>query len=284
MRSFAEVCAGPHRVQGTKEVTMTVEQIRPDVVIGNVGFRPATERQVVDEVVRACSRGEGGWMITANVDILRKLQQPGVRSLADEASFVLADGMPVLWASRLRGQRLPERVAGSSLIWSLAEAAAEHGLSIYLLGGAQGVAARAGAVLADCYPTLRIAGCYSPPIGFEATPEGRAEIAERVQCAGPDLIFCGFGFPKQERVIATLRPVLPAAWYVGCGAAIPFVAGTLRRAPRWMQVSGLEWVHRLALEPRRLFRRYVVDDIPFAVALLLRAGREGIRSWGRRRV
>jgi N-acetylglucosaminyldiphosphoundecaprenol N-acetyl-beta-D-mannosaminyltransferase len=256
---------------------MDVERTGSDVVIGNVGFRPATERQVVAEVVRARSRGEGGWMITANVDILRKLQQPAVRQLADKATFVLADGMPVLWASWLRGQRLPERVAGSSLIWSLTEAAAEHGLSVYLLGGAPGVAEQAGAVLAERHPSLPVAGSYSPPFGADSTPEGRAEIADRVRVANPDIVFCGFGFPKQERVIEDLRPVLPGAWYVGCGAAIAFVAGAERRAPRWMQVSGLEWVHRLAREPRRLFRRYVIDDIPFAVKLLGSAATEGIR-------
>lgn len=253
-----------------------------EVAVGGVRFRSVTERQVVDEVVRARLRGEGGWILTANVDIVRALRQPDVRPLADEATLVLADGMPVLWASRLLGRPLPERVAGSSLIWSLTAAAAAHGLSVYLLGGAAGVAARAGAVLAERHPTLRVAGCYSPPFGYEATPAGRAEIVERVSAAGPDIVFSGFGFPKQERVIRMLRPALPAAWYVGCGAAIPFVAGTARRAPRWMQAAGLEWVHRLAREPRRLFRRYLVDDLPFAVALLAGAAGEGVRQRLRR--
>jgi N-acetylglucosaminyldiphosphoundecaprenol N-acetyl-beta-D-mannosaminyltransferase len=94
-------------------------------------------------------------------------------------------------------------------------------------------------------------------------------IAAKLAQAKPDIVFVGLGFPKQERVIAALAPGLPAAWFIGCGAAIPFAAGTLTRAPHWMQRLGLEWAHRLISEPRRLFRRYLVDDLPFAARLII---------------
>ncbi len=173
---------------------------------------------------------------------------------------------------------------GSDLIWSLSAAMAGAGRSVYLLGGEPGTAERAEAVLRGRHPGLALAGHLSPSFGFDGRGEEYDAVCDEVTAANPDLVFVGFGFPKQERVIARLRPRLPRTWFMGCGAAIGFVAGVHSRAPGWMQDSGLEWVHRLALEPRRLMRRYLVDDVPFAVRLLagsalrrLRAGAGGAR-------
>jgi N-acetylglucosaminyldiphosphoundecaprenol N-acetyl-beta-D-mannosaminyltransferase len=160
-------------------------------------------------------------------------------------------------------------VAGASLIFTLSEAAAASGKSVYLLGGEPGVPARAAAALRRRYPGLLVAGVHSPPFGFEREPGEIEAIAARLARAQPDIVFVGLGFPKQERLIAAVAPALPAAWFIGCGAAIPFAAGALPRAPHWMQPLGLEWVHRLISEPRRLFRRYLMDDVPFALRLLL---------------
>ena len=160
-------------------------------------------------------------------------------------------------------------MAGASLIFSLSEAAAASGKSVYLLGGEPGVPARAAAALGRRYPGLLVAGVHSPPFGFEREPGEVEAIAARLARAKPDIVFVGLGFPKQERLIAAVAPGLPGAWFIGCGAAIPFAAGTLPRAPHWMQRLGLEWVHRLASEPRRLFRRYLTDDVPFALRLLV---------------
>ncbi|MFI5937432.1 WecB/TagA/CpsF family glycosyltransferase [Actinoplanes sp. NPDC051494] len=194
------------------------------------------------------------------------------------SEIVVADGKPLIWASRIAGHPLPARVPGSDLIWSLSAAMADAGRSVYLLGGEPGTSERAEEVLRERLPHLKIAGNLSPAFGFDTRPEEYAEVCDEVAGAAPDVVFAGFGFPKQERVIERLRPRLPRTWFMGCGAAIGFVAGAHSRAPGWMQDTGLEWVHRLAMEPRRLMRRYLVDDAPFAVRLLAGSARERLRG------
>jgi N-acetylglucosaminyldiphosphoundecaprenol N-acetyl-beta-D-mannosaminyltransferase len=175
----------------------------------------------------------------------------------------------MVWGAKLRGTPVPERVTGASLILSLTQAAAQEGRSVYLLGGAAGVPEQARAALCHRYPTLIVAGAEAPPLGFDGTAAGIDAVCARVAAAAPDIVYVGLGFPKQERLIARLAPAVPSSWFVGCGAAISFAAGTLRRAPRWMQQAGLEWLFRLASEPRRLAHRYLIDDVPCAALLLL---------------
>lgn len=244
--------------------------------VGGLHFDRLTEAQVVEHVIAAAAGGRGGWVATPNIDICRSVRaEPGYRELVAGASLVVPDGMPLLWAARLLGDPLPERVTGASLIFSLSKAAARAGCPVYLLGGGPGVPQRAGEELRRRYPGLIVAGADSPPLGFDTTPDGLELVRERIARAvpGPGIVFVGLGFPKQERLIANLAPHFPSGWFVGCGAAIPFAAGTLPRAPRWMQQCGLEWLFRLGSEPRRLFRRYMVHDLPFALALLADSAR-----------
>ncbi|MGH3737277.1 MAG: WecB/TagA/CpsF family glycosyltransferase [Micromonosporaceae bacterium] len=248
---------------------------RRRVELGGVAFHPMREAEAVRYVIAALERGEGGTVVTPNVDILRQVRRdPAAGHLVRSASLVLADGMPVVWASHLARSPLPARVAGSDLIWSLCAAAAAAGRSIYLLGGAPGapsVSQRAAESLVDRYPGLTVAGADSPPYGFDAQPEGVAPVVAAALAADPDIVFVGLGFPRQERLITHLAAALPGTWFVGCGASLAFAAGEVRRAPRWMRRTGLEWLHRLASEPRRLFRRYVVHDLPYAARLLTSA-------------
>jgi N-acetylglucosaminyldiphosphoundecaprenol N-acetyl-beta-D-mannosaminyltransferase len=190
--------------------------------------------------------------------------------------MLVADGMPLIWASRLQRTPLPERVCGSNLIWSLSEAAAGAGLSIYLLGGADDTAEQAGRILTSHFANLRIAGTYYPPYGFEKDPAELARMSEAIERAAPDIVFVALGFPKGERLIDHLRRHRPQAWWIGVGISFSFVCGHVSRAPKWMQRTGLEWLHRLLKEPRRLIKRYLIDDIPFAFRLLW-------RSFGERR-
>jgi N-acetylglucosaminyldiphosphoundecaprenol N-acetyl-beta-D-mannosaminyltransferase len=228
-----------------------------------------TEQQVVASVLAALGQGQGGWLATLNTDICQGARRdPRLAALLATASLRVPDGMPLLWAARLRGEPLPERVTGASLIFSLSAAAAEQGRRVYLLGAGPGVAERAAVRLGQRYPGLVVAGTDSPPLGFDATPAGIAAVREKVAAADPDLVFVGLGCPKQERLIAQLAPAAPATWFVACGAAIDFAAGQVARAPAWMQRAGLEWLFRLATEPRRLAGRYLVDDLPFAARLL----------------
>jgi N-acetylglucosaminyldiphosphoundecaprenol N-acetyl-beta-D-mannosaminyltransferase len=243
------------------------------VTLDGVTFDAVTEEQAVALVRQALDRGEGGRILTPNVDILRQDPAP---FLAD-ATLVVADGMPIVWASRLAGTPLPERVAGSSLIWSLSRGLALDGRSVFLLGGrAAGRcdgpdgAQRAAARLEQACPGLRVAG-LSPPFGFVADARLFEAVRDEVLAAAPDLVFVGIGFPRQEVIISRLRRLLPATWFLGCGAAIDFVAGDRNRAPRWMQRGGLEWLHRLGTEPGRLADRYLRHDARYAARLLANA-------------
>jgi N-acetylglucosaminyldiphosphoundecaprenol N-acetyl-beta-D-mannosaminyltransferase len=238
--------------------------------VAGLDFDALSEEQVVARIVGDLRDGQGGWVVTPNIDICRRISRdPAAGDLVSRASLVVADGMPLVWAARLRGQPLPERVAGASLIFTLSAAAAVHGKSVYLLGGAPGVPERAGAELARRCPGLVVAGVDAPPAGFDLEPDELAAVRKTLAEARPDIVYVGLGFPKQERVIAALAADLPAAWFIGCGAAIPFAAGALPRAPQRLQRLGLEWAYRLASEPRRLFRRYLVDDLPFALRLII---------------
>jgi hypothetical protein len=129
---------------------------------------------------------------------------------------------------------------------------------------------------------LNVGGSYAPPIGFDATAGGIDAVCEKLVSARPDIVYVGLGFPKQERLITRLAPALGGSWFVGCGAAIPFAAGVVPRAPGWMQQAGLEWLFRLAGEPRRLCRRYLIDDLPFAVMLLASCAAERLTRRGER--
>jgi N-acetylglucosaminyldiphosphoundecaprenol N-acetyl-beta-D-mannosaminyltransferase len=237
--------------------------------LAGLAFNRLTETQVIEHILEALRLGLGGWLVNPNIDVCRlATREPDVRDLISGASLLLADGMPLLWATSLRGDPLPGRVAGGSLILSLTGAAAESGRSIYLLGGASGVPERAAEELRSRYPALKVAGTDAPPVGFDATDDGIEAVRARLAAAAPDIVYVGLGCPKQERLIARLVPSFPATWFVASGAAIPYAAKVLPRAPRWMQQAGLSWLFRLAHEPRRLFKRYVIHDLPFAGRLL----------------
>ncbi|OBG75504.1 glycosyltransferase [Mycobacterium sp. E1214] len=239
--------------------------------VGDVSFDALTQQQVVDVVRKEWAAGQGGSITPVNVDVARTAaRDAGLADLIARASVVVADGMPLVWAARIQGDPLPERVAGSSLIFALCEAAAADGKSVYLFGGADGIPDRAGAALAARFGT-RIAGTLSPEFGFDRTPEGTRRAVAALAAAAPDLVFVGLGFPRQERLIESLRAELPDAWFLACGGGIAMAAGAVRRAAPVIQRLGFEWLHRLALEPRRLARRYLRDDLPFALALMARS-------------
>jgi N-acetylglucosaminyldiphosphoundecaprenol N-acetyl-beta-D-mannosaminyltransferase len=238
-----------------------------------------TEDECVRHVHAELGAGRGGWVTTPNLDHLRRLvRDASFRELCARSSLIVADGAPLVWASRLQRTPLPARVAGSDLISSLSAAAAAHGRSIFLLGGDTGTADGAARVLRERHPTLRIAGTLCPEPGFERDPARLAALRETLQRADPDIVYVALGSPKQERLIDELRPLLPRAWWLGIGISFSFLTGDVRRAPVWMRKTGLEWVHRLCQEPRRLARRYLVDGLPFALVLISRCAWRGVRG------
>jgi N-acetylglucosaminyldiphosphoundecaprenol N-acetyl-beta-D-mannosaminyltransferase len=235
-----------------------------------------TEEQVVDQVIASSLVGRGGWIATPNIYFLRRASEDvALYGLLAGATLRVPDGVPLIWANKLGRSNRLTRVAGSSLMFSIAGAAAKHSRSIYILGGRTGAAEIAAQRLQEQSPDLRVVGAEGPWISVEPTDEEMGPILDRLEAADPDIVMCGVGFPKQERFIAAARDRLPRAWFLGCGAAINFAAGYEQRAPEWMQRVGMEWLHRLIGEPRRLFRRYAADA-PFALRLLAVSAWQGL--------
>jgi len=239
------------------------------VELEGLTFLDVDRERFVELVVAESRAGRGGWVITPNTDILRQAHEdPRIHALVASADVLVADGMPLIWASRL--QRTPlrgGRICGSDLIYSIRAAAARAGLSVYLLGGAGDTGERTEHELRARDPELRVVGRYSPPFGFEKQPEQLEHMRALLAEAKPDLVFVALSFPKGERLIMQLRVVLPGAWWIGVGAAFDFVAGAIARAPAWMQSTGIEWVFRMTQDPKRLVRRYLWHDLPYAGVL-----------------
>jgi len=224
--------------------------------------------ELVERIFASLAAGQGGWLVTANLDFLRRyVGDARVRALYDAADLRVTDGVPLVWASRLQGEALPERVAGSSLLWRLAERAARDGRSLYLLGGTPAANQGAARVLVERYPGLNICGRSCPAISSPPTADEVAHLQAELVALQPHILLVALGSPKQEELIAELRPHLPATWMMGVGVSLSFVAGELGRAPVWMRRAGLEWLHRLAQEPGRLARRYLLNDLPFSLRL-----------------
>jgi len=246
-----------------------------------LGMRLAavSAKELLDHMFASLARAQGGWIVTANLDFLRRhAHDPEARDLYGAADVCVADGMPLVWATRLQGDQLPERIAGSSLMLPIAERAAAEGRSIYLLGGEPAANEKAAAVLQARWPKLVIAGASSPMVKSPPSPADVQALREELLRARPDVVLVGLGSPKQEQIIRALRPELPRAWMIGVGMTFSFVAGTLSRAPAWMQRTGLEWCWRLGQEPRRLGRRYLLEDLPFSVELFARVAWKRLRS------
>jgi N-acetylglucosaminyldiphosphoundecaprenol N-acetyl-beta-D-mannosaminyltransferase len=215
-------------------------------------------------VVASLAARRGGWVVTPNVDILRRwVRDQGFRELIASASLNVADGVPLVWASRVQGTPLRGRVNGTDLVVRLSREAAARGLRVFLLGGAPGAAERAAKALRQKYPALIVAGVHCPAHGFEQDERQFEALVATVLGAQPDIVFVGLGSPKQDKVIARLCGRLPAAWWLGIGMSFSFIAGDQKRAPRLAQRLGLEWTYRVWCEPRRLARRYFIEGIPF---------------------
>jgi N-acetylglucosaminyldiphosphoundecaprenol N-acetyl-beta-D-mannosaminyltransferase len=209
---------------------------------------------------RACR-----YVVTPNVDHVVKLQKlPAMQSAYRDAALVVADGWPLVAASRWLGQPLPERVAGSDLVPNLL--AAGHTVPdfrVFLLGAAPGVAEKAAEQIHERWQGARVCGVYSPPPGFESDPDETARIVREINSVTPHLLVVGLGAPKQEIWLQQNSAKLDARVAIAAGGTIDFLAGAQRRAPVWIQRLRLEWLFRLARDPRRLARRYALDAVVF---------------------
>lgn len=240
----------------------------PRVELLGLPIDALTPGGLIEHVLTHARAGQGGYVMTPNLDHLHRVSgSAAMWSLAMAADVRVADGMSLVWASRLQGTPLPSRVAGSDLVLPLSRAAAREHLRVFLLGGDPGVAEAAADALARDCSSIAIAGTYCPPRGFEHDPACLEEIRRTLVQAAPDLVYLGLPFDKASAVVIATRASLPSAWYLGLGISLSFLSGHVRRAPTWLQRLGFEWAHRLTQEPARLWRRYLVEDLPFAARL-----------------
>ena len=197
------------------------------------------------------------------------------KDITNSASLVVADGQPLVWISKLYGEPISERVAGPDLVYEFSRRSAKKRHKLFFLGSNSTTLKRMVENLKELFPSLQIVGVYSPPFEkqfSERENEGMVALINKVK---PDVLFVGLGVPKQERWIWEHKDELQVPVSIGVGAAFDFVAGTVKRAPKWMQKCGLEWLFRLCQEPRRLWRRYLIGNLIFLWLVL----KELTRKW-----
>lgn len=246
--------------------------------LGHALINRESFEEIAQQVLNLALRPTPALVVTPNADHVVTLERNGeLRQAYAKAALVTPDGMPVVWASRWLGSPVRERVTGSDLMPRLCEIAAQTGLKVFFLGGAEGVADRAANNLVQSYPGLTVAGTLSPPPGFERDGARNADIVRTIRESGADLVFVCLGSPKQDVWASKHLSLFDKGVFLGVGAAIDFCAGTMKRAPAWMRRSGLEWLYRVVQEPRRMGWRYT-KDLYFFVLVLRELWRKGVRE------
>lgn len=217
----------------------------------------------LDECLARIASGQGGRVATANLDFLAIARRDGeARALIESCDLVVADGAPVAWLARLVARSPVERLAGVDLTLEILRAAAP-GLRVAMYGGAESISAAAAAELQRRFPGVRIVLRRCPPYRVLTAPETEEDL-RAMREARPDLVLVALGFPRQERLMAEYRPSAPNALWLGIGGTFDFIAGKRVRAPGALQALGMEWLVRLAQEPGRLWKRYLLRDLPEA--------------------
>lgn len=207
---------------------------------------------------------ESRYVAICNVHVVvTASQDAGYRAVINGADMATPDGAPVAWMLRRQGFAGQPRISGPDLMWALCERCAAEDVSVYLYGSTEATLAALQARLAAVFPALAFAGAESPPFRPATTVEDAATV-QRINCSGAGVVFVGLGCPKQEKWMAAHKGRIKAVM-IGVGAAFDFHAGFVRRAPHWMRQNGLEWLHRLASEPRRLWKRYLVTNTLFII-------------------
>lgn len=203
----------------------------------------------------------GAYVVTPNVDHIVQLETGGpLTEVYKNANLILADGKPLIWISNWYGTPIKEKISGSDLFPQLCNLAAQKGYKMYFLGAAEGVAAKAAENLKKKFPGLQVVGTYSPPFGFEKDVIELEKIKKQIVDAKPHILIVGLGCPKQELFILHHKDELKVPISLGLGASLDFEAGNVKRAPKWMANHGLEWFYRILQDPKRLAKRYLIDD------------------------
>lgn len=225
--------------------------------VNNVNMDEAI--QAIEDMIASEKKS---YIVAINVDVVMKIENDSyLKDITDHADMVLVDGKPLEWIAKWHKRPIKAKISGSDLVPILCERAAEKGYSIFIIGGKEGIAEKAKQNLERDLPGIRIVGTYAPPFGFEKDKKELIRINEMISNAHPEILITCFGCPKQEKWIYENYQKYDAKVSVCAGATVDFLAGNVNRAPKWMSDHGLEWFYRFLQEPKRMFKRYFVDDI-----------------------
>ena len=235
----------------------------------NTCINNLTMPETIDKIEKMISSKNKSYVVAVNVDVIMKIENdPYLKEIVDNADMVLVDGKPLVWISKMYGRPLKAKISGSDLVPLLCDVAAQKGYSIFIIGGKDGIAEQAQKRLESKLPNIKIVGTYAPSMGFEKDEEELNKINSMISKAKPDLLIACFGCPKQEKWIYENINKYDAKVSICAGATIDFLAGNVKRAPRWMSEHGLEWFYRFLQEPKRMFKRYFVEDVKILKLIL----------------
>ena len=241
-----------------------------NTTINNVSMVEAL--QTICQLIEEKSKS---YVVAVNVDVIIKIDKDEyLQRIADEATLTLVDGKPLMWIAKWHKHPVKEKISGSDLVPELCKIAAEKGYSIYIIGGAEDVLEKAKGNLCSEIKGIRIVGTYSPPFGFENDPEEIDKINKKITRVHPDIVIACFGCPKQEKWIYENYLKYDGTVSICAGATVDFLAGSVKRAPKWMTEHGLEWFYRFLQEPKRLFKRYFIEDMKI-MKLIIKYSRGG---------
>lgn len=218
--------------------------------------------EAINEIEKMIQSDSKSYVVAINVDVVIKIEEDSyLKTIVDKADMVLVDGKPLIWVSKIHKAPIKAKISGSDLVPELCEVASQKGYSIFILGGKEGIAKQARKRMEEKLPNIKIVGTYSPPFGFEKDQVELDKINSLISKAKPDLLIACFGCPKQEKFIYENIDKYDAKVSICAGATVDFLAGNVKRAPKWMSEHGLEWFYRFLQEPKRLFKRYFIDDV-----------------------
>ena len=231
----------------------------------NTHINNLTMSEAIDAIGLMIAAEKKSYIVAINVDVVMKIENdPYLKKVVDCADMVLVDGKPLVWISKLHGKPLKAKISGSDLVPLLCKVAVQKKYRVFIIGGKDGIAVQAKQRLERKLPGIHIVGTYAPPLGFEKNEKELDKINYIISKAHPDLLIACFGCPKQEKWIAKYRSqMFNIKLFMALGATIDFEAGNIKRAPILFQKMAMEWFYRFLREPKRLFRRYFIDDVCF---------------------
>ena len=233
------------------------KQLLLNTYINNVNMNEAI--QSIENMIVSKKKS---YIVAINVDVVMKIENDAyLKEITDQADMVLVDGKPLVWIAKWQKKPIKAKISGSDLIPILCKRASEKCFSVFIIGGKDGVAEKAKQNLERDMPGIKIVGTYAPPIGFEKDDVEINKINHMISLAHPDILIACFGCPKQEKWIYENYKKYDATVSICAGATVDFIAGNINRAPKWMSNHGLEWFYRFLQEPKRMFKRYFIDDL-----------------------